>query len=999
MARTSWLIALLLALISLPARAAWIDGGATLTAEAGERAIVGCTPASENCVMDFVDETTTAIAAPGAGLTRFFTFDGELYKRDTADAIAYRYLTTKDRDNDWDVIIDATGKTASAVQDEWYTALEPLIAASCTTLESQLPFRIKIFGRFDDGGDDECDFAEATDFGPARACLAIFKSDTYSGGRPTVDGESNTLCTGSGAPYACCTGAGAGTCGESHCILTPGALTLDISELVMRVNETGATEPMAGFMIGSGFMAGQDAPSSSSQTGYLANIRVIGPLVFQDGADVDSDWTGADVADRTPSLHFSSAADSSSTTTIGLWVNGNPGTIMDLGTVTATSPSNADIDDWAFATQASFSSVFNGIYVEGMNCMHFAAGSNVVVKDYECTSGGGPVSQGMVVGDQLALVPVMSGCESTHCLSLNTGSGVSLIAGKIQAYKHELILYHSQLYGTSNYFEDIDAADVEDLMFGAGVCSSDKSACALDSHCASGTCGTPFGNCGIQVSLHQMTAGPIGASFGPCAQEPFAIVDPANEKRTAITFDGQWFGSGVTGAPPLAVAGHTGTTTGGSADIPVDVSQLQSGFPFPWPASYAGAFIPHLEFIYSTDCDAEVEGQFRQKCIETSVTPHTQWICDPDNAGASAFICDNAADWIQIGGGGSAGNAFTTIDVPSGTDPVADSSTDTLTEVCSNGLTCTGNSGTDTITRGISAGGIADDRLASNYSGTGSCPANQWANTLNDNAAPTCSQPNFTNIAGTIGQSQVPATLWVPRADVFDFDNDGNPEAYEVADGVGTLCTAGNGPCLCFKAVADGGGTQRACINKNGSWLGQDNQANAGGNEVTLLPNDTALATDPSCKQTGTAGLRKIKDVLEGASDRYAICDGLTEIGTLSDRKEVVAKTATGNVGDTGTTNGDEYEVADNIVTNEGAGAGIVLTLPAATAGMCVTFVVVTAQNLDINPNGTNRILGLTDANGDAIRSATIGDTMRLCAVNGTQWASIGSRGTWADVN
>lgn len=38
---------------------------------------------------------------------------------------------------------------------------------------------------------------------------------------------------------------------------------------------------------------------------------------------------------------------------------------------------------------------------------------------------------------------------------------------------------------------------------------------------------------------------------------------------------------------------------------------------------------------------------------------------------------------------------------------------------------------------------------AGNFSGIGACGANSWASTLNDTAAPTCTQPAFTNISGT----------------------------------------------------------------------------------------------------------------------------------------------------------------------------------------------------------------------------------------------------------
>lgn len=53
-------------------------------------------------------------------------------------------------------------------------------------------------------------------------------------------------------------------------------------------------------------------------------------------------------------------------------------------------------------------------------------------------------------------------------------------------------------------------------------------------------------------------------------------------------------------------------------------------------------------------------------------------------------------DVAQEGGGG--GNSFTTIDCPSGTDPVADSASDTLTLLAGAGITITGDSAADSIT-------------------------------------------------------------------------------------------------------------------------------------------------------------------------------------------------------------------------------------------------------------------------------------------------------------
>ena len=59
----------------------------------------------------------------------------------------------------------------------------------------------------------------------------------------------------------------------------------------------------------------------------------------------------------------------------------------------------------------------------------------------------------------------------------------------------------------------------------------------------------------------------------------------------------------------------------------------------------------------------------------------------------------NGTSWQDFGGtGGTASNSFATISTPSGTSPVADSSTDTLTLSAGTYLTITGDSTTDTVT-------------------------------------------------------------------------------------------------------------------------------------------------------------------------------------------------------------------------------------------------------------------------------------------------------------
>ena len=90
---------------------------------------------------------------------------------------------------------------------------------------------------------------------------------------------------------------------------------------------------------------------------------------------------------------------------------------------------------------------------------------------------------------------------------------------------------------------------------------------------------------------------------------------------------------------------------------------------------------------------------------------------------------------------------------------------------------------------------------------------------------------------------------------------------------------------------------------------------------------------------------------------------------------------------------------AGSVQTNGGAIGGSICNLPEASTavGMQYTFVVHDAQNFDINPDNADQILGLTNAAGDCIRSATIGETVTLLAIDATSWVVVGVYGTWTD--
>lgn len=86
------------------------------------------------------------------------------------------------------------------------------------------------------------------------------------------------------------------------------------------------------------------------------------------------------------------------------------------------------------------------------------------------------------------------------------------------------------------------------------------------------------------------------------------------------------------------------------------------------------------------------------------------------------------------------------------------------------------------------------------------------------------------------------------------------------------------------------------------------------------------------------------------------------------------------------------------VFTNEGASGAITFSMPAATVGQRYTFVVKAAQELRIDPNGTETIslpTGVQQAAGKYIGADAIGEFIDLICVKAGEWTTIGSVGTW----
>lgn len=86
------------------------------------------------------------------------------------------------------------------------------------------------------------------------------------------------------------------------------------------------------------------------------------------------------------------------------------------------------------------------------------------------------------------------------------------------------------------------------------------------------------------------------------------------------------------------------------------------------------------------------------------------------------------------------------------------------------------------------------------------------------------------------------------------------------------------------------------------------------------------------------------------------------------------------------------------LFTNEGAAGAIEFSLPEAEVGLHYDFVVKAAQELRIDPDGTETIAlptGVQQAAGKYITANAVGEFIRMVCVKEGEWTVLGSVGTW----
>jgi hypothetical protein len=92
----------------------------------------------------------------------------------------------------------------------------------------------------------------------------------------------------------------------------------------------------------------------------------------------------------------------------------------------------------------------------------------------------------------------------------------------------------------------------------------------------------------------------------------------------------------------------------------------------------------------------------------------------------------------------------------------------------------------------------------------------------------------------------------------------------------------------------------------------------------------------------------------------------------------------------------DNY--SNQIFTNDGTTMDVLYTLPLASDGQYLTFIQIENNSIRIDTSGTERIYGITDTDGDKIKSGGVGATVTLVGKSGN-WYALSYWGTWTDDN
>jgi len=333
-----------------------------------------------------------------------------------------------------------------------------------------------------------------------------------------------------------------------------------------------------------------------------------------------------------------------------------------------------------------------------------------------------------------------------------------------------------------------------------------------------------------------------------------------------------------------------------------------------------------------------------------------------DITGGGAGVSTN----LVGGGGGSASNSFATISTPSGTSPVADSSTDTLTLTAGTGITITGDSSADSVaiaTNGATANGASTLVLRDS---SGNFAANQ-ATLVSQKFGLGAGAPTFNSYSGgvrtiyydNIGAASAGYTVGINSGEFWHTTSD-TTGSFKWYGGVTLAATlTGTGA---FTAVGD---IAAATFSGSGASLTNIPGANVTGTLTsTVLGNSTAyvgttaVALNRASANQGLTGISSVTFPGSTSGTIQLLASATAGTGTV-----VTLPATTGTV----VTTGDTGSVTNTMLSGS-----------IANAKLANTAVLLGAQTLTLGAAATTTISGMTSVSSSTLTSTVASGTAPL---------------------
>lgn len=309
-----------------------------------------------------------------------------------------------------------------------------------------------------------------------------------------------------------------------------------------------------------------------------------------------------------------------------------------------------------------------------------------------------------------------------------------------------------------------------------------------------------------------------------------------------------------------------------------------------------------------------------------------------------------------------------------------------------------------------------DDRLLLSAAAGGSNRFNGTLTSIDLTAARTWSLPDATGnvVLDSVTQTLTNKTLTSPKLGTSVLDVNG-----AILLGLGPASTAvnylslanaatGNSPSLTAIGTDNNIGLGLITKGTGSVLIGNDNVSNV---DAINIRAQTANAT-PNAGTITTADLTAPRTWTFPDATGNVVIDSATQ--TLTN-KTLTAPYETSPVFPKNANYTITAGESGSIFTTVGTSGTLTFTLPIKALGLQFTFInTATGISLAIDPNGTDKIAGLTDVNGDSILSDTVNESITLvsdgngwyvtsCFINGTVGTTYSCQGTppvgWTDNN